>query len=69
MGIGISVAVILSKIVTNYLVIRLAKFQRYKTHTDQSRDIIQNLFLTYLSTTVLITFLVQILLFSYKQKY
>ena len=46
------------------IVIKIAKFQMYKTHTDQSKDIIQNLFLTYTTTTVLITLLVIILSFS-----
>ena len=58
MTIGIAVAVILIKTVIRAVVVFLAKFQRYKSHTDQSKDIIQNLFLTYLCTTVLITFLV-----------
>lgn len=56
--IGISIAVILIKTIIRAVVVYLAKFQRYKSHTDQSKDIIQNLFLTYLCTTVLITFLV-----------
>lgn len=59
MGVAISIAVIVSKILIKAIVIWLAKFQRYRTHTDQSVDIIKNLFITYLCTTVLITFLLQ----------
>ena len=62
--IGISIGVIIMKELIKKIVIKIAKFQRYKTHTDQSKDIIQNLFLTYTTTTVLITLLVIILSFS-----
>jgi hypothetical protein len=37
----------------------IAKFQRYTSHTEQSVTIMTNLLITYLSTTVLITFLIQ----------
>lgn len=57
--IGIAVAVLIIKALIKIVVVFLAKFQRYKSHNDQSRDIIQNLLLTYLFTTVLITILLQ----------
>ena len=38
--------------------IKLAKFQRYTNHSDQSVTIMTNLLISYISTTVLITFLV-----------
>ena len=37
----------------------IAKFQKYTTHTEQSVAIMTNLLITYISTTVLITFLMQ----------
>lgn len=39
--------------------IYIAKFQRYTTHTEQSVAIMTNLLITYMSTTVMITFLMQ----------
>lgn len=57
--IGIAVAVLIIKALIKIVVVFLAKFQRYKSHNDQSKDIIQNLLLTYLFTTVLITILLQ----------
>lgn len=38
--------------------IRIAHFQRYKHHTQLSTNIMTNLFIIYISTTVMITFLV-----------
>lgn len=67
--IGISIAVIIMKTLMRKIVVSLAKFQRYNSHTDQSKDIIQNLFIMYVFTTVMITFAVIIILFSCKQKY
>jgi NADH:ubiquinone oxidoreductase subunit 3 (subunit A) len=67
--IGIAIAVILIKAVIKVVVIFLAKFQRYKSHTEQSKDITQNLLITYICTTVLITFLVIISLCSSKPKW
>jgi uncharacterized BrkB/YihY/UPF0761 family membrane protein len=64
--IGIAIAVLIIKSIIKVVVTYLAKFQRYKSHTEQSKDITQNLFLTYLCTTVLITFLVIFLLYSFK---
>jgi hypothetical protein len=58
--VGISIAVMIMKSILRVIVISLAKFQRYKEHTEQSVDIISNLFYTYIFTTVLITFLVNI---------
>lgn len=58
MGVGIAVSVIIIKALLRGVVVFLAKFQRYQSHTDQSCDITVSLFLIYLSTTVLITFLV-----------
>jgi len=46
------------------VMIKIAHFQRYNTHTEQSVAIMTNLFLTYLSTTVIITFLMQANVFS-----
>lgn len=56
--IGIAFGVIIVKAIIKVVVVYLAKFQRYKSHTEQSKDITQNLLITYLCTTVLITFLV-----------
>lgn len=67
--IGIALGVIIVKALIKVIVVFLAKFQRYKSHTDQSKDIAQNLFITYMCTTVLITFLVPIFLFSSKPKW
>ena len=56
--IGIALAVVAIKGIIKVVVVFLAKFQKYKSHTEQSKDITQNLLITYLCTTVLITFLV-----------
>ena len=58
-GVAISIVIVVIKFLLKIFVIFLAKFQRYKSHTDQSKDIIKNLFLTYISTTFLIIFLLQ----------
>lgn len=56
---GISICVFIVKALTKMAVTYLGKFQRHKSHTDQSKDITTNLLMTYLCTTVLITFLLQ----------
>lgn len=56
--IGIALGIVLIKFILKQFVIFLAAFKRYKTHTEQSKDMIQNLFFVYLSTTVLVTLLV-----------
>ena len=68
-GILISFVVVGVKILLKKIVISLAKFQKYKEQTEQSLCITRNLFLTYLSTTVLITLLVNIILYSFKRSY
>lgn len=60
--VGIALAVLVIKKVINLVVVFLAKFQRYKSHSEQSKDITQNLFITYICTTVLITILLQAVL-------
>lgn len=57
--VGIALAVVVIKSIIKVVVIYLAKFQKYKSHTEQSKDITQNLFFTYICTTVVITFLLQ----------
>lgn len=44
--------------------IEIAKFQRYTTATEQSVAIMTNLLITYVTTTALITFLMQANVFS-----
>ena len=51
--------IIVLKAVIKIIMISIAKFQRYTTHTEQSVAIMTNLLITYISTTVLITFLMQ----------
>lgn len=58
--VGISLAVVVFKLLVKIIVIGLAKFQRYSNHTEQSVTMMTNLMITYISTTVLITFLVPI---------
>lgn len=65
---GITVLVILIKTILKKLVIFIAKFQRYKEHTEQSIDIIKNLVIIYIITTVVIGFLLQADLFGIKFK-
>lgn len=67
-GILISFVVVGVKILLKKIVISLAKFQKYKEQTEQSLCITRNLFLTYLSTTVLITLLLQAQLFGFSFK-
>lgn len=50
------------------LVIFIAKFQRYKEHTEQSIDIMKNLVIIYIITTVVIGFLLQANLFGIEFK-
>lgn len=66
--IGIAIGICVIKLILKHFAIYLSTFKRYKTHTEQSKDMIQNLFFIYVSTTVLVTLLVSILLFSSKQK-
>lgn len=47
------------KAIIKIIMIFIAKFQKYSTHTEQSVAIMTNLLITYVSTTVLITFLMQ----------
>ena len=59
---------IVIKAILKKLVIFIAKFQRYKGHTQQSIDIIKNLVIIYIMTTVVIGFLLQADLFGIKFK-
>lgn len=68
-GILISFVVVGVKLLLKKIVVGLAKFQKYKEQTEQSLCITRNLFLTYLSTTVLITLLVNNILYSFKLSY
>ncbi len=65
---GITVLVIIIKSILKKLVIFIAKFQRYKEHTEQSIDIIKNLVIIYIITTVVIGFLLQADFFGIKFK-
>lgn len=56
--IGISLSVVVVKILMKQIVVLIAHFQRYKDHTQLSRNIMVNLMITYICTTILITFLV-----------
>ena len=47
------------KAIIKIIMILIAKFQKYTSHTEQSVAIMTNLLITYISTTVLITFLIQ----------
>ncbi len=60
--------VIVIKAILKKLVIFIAKFQRYKEHTEQSIDIMKNLVIIYIITTVVIGFLLQADLFGIKFK-
>ena len=66
MMIGIAISAVIIKFIMRMVVTYLAKFQRYKSHTEQSKDIVQNLFIVYLFTTVLITLLVIYVSLSFK---
>ena len=57
--VGIAVVIVVLKAVIKIIMVSIAKFQRYTTHTEQSVAIMTNLLITYISTTVLITFLMQ----------
>lgn len=57
--VGIAVTIIVLKAVIKIVMVFIAKFQKYTTHTEQSVAIMTNLLITYISTTVLITFLMQ----------
>lgn len=65
---GITILVIVIKTILKKLVIFIAKFQRYKEHTEQSIDIVKNLVIIYTITTVVIGFLLQADLFGIKFK-
>lgn len=64
--IGIAIAVVLIKFILKHLAIFLSQFRRYKTHAEQSRSMVLNLFFVYVATTVLITLLVYYVLFRSK---
>ena len=64
--VGIAIAVVLIKFILKHFAIFLSKFRRYKTHAEQSKAMVLNLFFVYISTTVLITLLVIIYLFRFK---
>lgn len=57
--IGIAVVIVVLKSLIKIIMVSIAKFQRYQTHTEQSVTVMTNLLITYISTTVLITFLMQ----------
>lgn len=57
--VGIAVTIIVLKAVIKIVMVFIAKFQKYTTYTEQSVAIMTNLLITYISTTVLITFLMQ----------
>ncbi len=67
--IGIALSIVVVKLILKQIVIAIAKFQRYKDHTELSTNIMTNLMITYVCTTVLITFLVIIYLCSFKPNY
>ena len=56
--IGIAIGIVLIKFILKHFVIFLSQFRRYKTHAEQSKSMIMNLFFVYISTTVLITLIV-----------
>ena len=56
--VGIAIGIVLIKFILKHFVIFLSQFRRYKTHAEQSKAMIQNLFFVYISTTVLITLIV-----------
>lgn len=62
--VGISLVIVVFKTLIKFIMIRIAKFQRYTGHTEQSVAIMTNLLITYISTTVLITFLMQANVFN-----
>lgn len=55
---AISISIVLFKVILKFIMIGIAKFQRYTNHTELSKNIMKNLMITYISTTVLIIFLV-----------
>lgn len=57
--IAIAVVIVVLKALIKIIMVFIAKFQKYSTHTEQSVAIMTNLLITYVSTTVLITFLMQ----------
>lgn len=66
--IGIAVGICLIKFILKHFVIFLSSFKRYRTHTEQSKDMVQNLVFVYVATTVLVTLLVLPPLSSSRQK-
>ena len=63
---SISIAIAAFKAILKILVIVLAKFQRYTTQTEQSKNMMKNLMISYIFSTVLITFFVILWLFRCK---
>jgi hypothetical protein len=55
---------VIVKLLLKHLVIFVARFQRYKEHTEESIDIVKNLVIIYIITTVIIGFLLQAQLFG-----
>lgn len=62
--IGISLLIVLIKQILKHVMVKIAQFQRYKNHTQLSTNIMTNLFVIYISSTFMITFLVRILIFA-----
>ena len=56
--------VVVFKLIANLIVVKIAKFQRYTDHTEQSVTIMTNLLVTYLTTSVVISFLMQAKVFG-----
>lgn len=61
---GISLLIVIFKQILKLIVIAIAKFQRYKDHTQTATNVMTNLMITYICTTVLITFLLQANIFG-----
>ena len=63
-NLGISLMIFVFRYIVKVLMIHIAKFLRYTCYTEQSVAITNNLFITYVTTTVLITFLLQANIFQ-----
>ena len=61
---AISLSIVVIKLLLKLIVIAIAKFQRYKNHTELATNIMTNLLIIYICTTVLITFLLQANIFG-----
>ena len=59
---AISISVAVFKVILKFIVIGIARFQRYTDHTETIKNVMKNLTITYILTTVLITFLVNFFL-------